>query len=140
MSNGRDEQEHAGRVCETAQMADLIELEGLLVRTIIGINPEERVNRQDVLIDLRLTTDTRRAAASDDIQDAVNYRTLTKDVIAMVEASEFLLLERLTEEIAKLCLREPRISSVRVKVRKPGAVRFAQSVGICIERDRSDVR
>jgi dihydroneopterin aldolase/D-erythro-7,8-dihydroneopterin triphosphate epimerase len=120
-------------------MTDYIEIEGLLLRAIIGVNPEERVNLQDVLIDIRLETDIRPAAASDNVADAVNYRTLTKDVIAFVEGSQYLLVERLAEEIAKLCLRDERVSRVWIKLRKPGAVRFAQSVGVSIERSRGDV-
>lgn len=117
-------------------MSDLIYIDDLHVRTIIGINPDERVNRQDVFISLTLETDTRAAAASDDIADAVNYRTLTKDVFEMVEQSEFLLVERLAEEIASLCLVDERVSSVRVRVDKPGALRFARSVAVEIERER----
>lgn len=121
-------------------MADYIEIEGLLLRAIIGVNPEERVNLQDVIIDIRLETDVRPAAVSDDIAHTVNYRTLTKDVIQFVESSQFLLVERLAEEVARICLRDPRVSRVWVKLRKPGAVRFAQSVGVSIERGRTDVR
>jgi len=117
-------------------MADLIHIDDLHVRTIIGINPDERVNRQDVFISLTLETDTRKAAESDDIKDAVNYRTLTKDVFEMVEQSEFLLVERMAEEIAKLCLRDQRVGAVRVRVDKPGALRFARSVAVEIERER----
>jgi dihydroneopterin aldolase/D-erythro-7,8-dihydroneopterin triphosphate epimerase len=115
-------------------MPDLIEIRGLLLRTIIGINPDERTNRQDVLIDLVLSVDTRPAARTDDIADAVNYRTLTKNVIAFVEASQFQLLETLTERVAALCLEDRRVQKVKVTVCKPGAIRFANSVGITIER------
>lgn len=117
-------------------MPDLIHIDDLHVRCIIGINPDERVNRQDVYLSLTLETDTRPAAATDDIADAVNYRTLTKDVFDMVEASEFLLVERMAEEIARLCLNDPRVSAVRVRVDKPGALRFARSVAVEIERER----
>jgi FolB domain-containing protein len=68
----------------------------------------------------------------------VNYRTLTKRVIARVEQSEFRLIERLAEEIASLCLEEPGVKRVRVAVAKPGALRFARSVGIAIERGPID--
>lgn len=117
-------------------MADLIHIDDLHVRTIIGINPDERINRQDVFISLTLETDTSAAAKSDDIADAVNYRTLTKDVFEMVEASEFLLVERMAEEIANLCLRDERVTAARVRVDKPGALRFARSVAVEIERER----
>ncbi len=121
-------------------MADEIRIEDLLVRAVIGINGEERRDRQDVLINLVLFADTRLAGRTDAIVDApVNYRTLTKRVITRVEESEFCLVERLAAEIAALCLEEPRVERVRVEVRKPGALRFAKSVGICIERGRDDV-
>jgi len=119
-------------------MADCIQIKDLLVRTIIGINDEERVERQDVLINIDLYVDTACAAATDDIENAVNYRTLTKQVIALVENSRFYLLERLAEEVAKACLAEPRIERVRVSVEKPGALRFARSVAVVIERARQD--
>ena len=121
-------------------MTDFVEIDDLLVRTIIGINPEERVNRQDVLITIRLDADLRPAAKSDSIDDAVNYRTIAKNVIAFVEQSSFQLVEKLAEEVAQLCLRDPRVERVRVHLRKPGAVRFARSVGVCIERTRDDRR
>lgn len=120
-------------------MPDEIRIEGLLVRTIIGINGEERRGRQDVLIDLFLFVDTRIAGRTDDITDApLDYRSLTKRVIARVEETEFHLIERLAAEIASLCLEEPGMERVRVTVAKPGALRFARSVGIVIERSRAD--
>jgi FolB domain-containing protein len=120
-------------------MADEIRIDELLLRTIIGINGEERRDRQDVLVSLVLFVDTRTAARTDDIADApVNYRTLTKRVISRVEESEFHLIERLAEEIARLCLEEPAVERVRVEVTKPGALRFAKSVGVVIERGRGD--
>lgn len=121
-------------------MPDFVEIDDLLVRAIIGINPEERVNKQDVLITLRLDADLKPAARSDSIDDAVNYRTIAKNVIAFVEQSSFQLVEKLAEEVAQLCLRDLRVERVRVHLRKPGAVRFARSVGVCIERTRDDRR
>jgi D-erythro-7,8-dihydroneopterin triphosphate epimerase len=120
-------------------MADEIRIEGLHLRTVIGIDGEERRDRQDVLINLVLSVDTRKAGRTDDIADApLNYRTLTKRVIAAVEESRFHLVERLAEEIAMLCLAEPGVERVRVAVAKPGALRFARSVEVVIERGRGD--
>ena len=120
-------------------MADEIHINELLLRAIIGINGEERHDRQDVLINLVLFVDTRTAGRTDDIADtSVNYRTLTKRVISRVEESKFHLIERLAEEIAGLCLEEPAVERVRVDVRKPGALRFAKSVAVVIERGRND--
>lgn len=121
-------------------MTDQIQIKDLLLRTIIGINEDERNNRQDVLINLTLFADTRQAGISDDISDAVNYRTITKRVIALVENSSYFLVEKLVAEIADLCLQNPQVERVRVSLEKPGALRFARSVGVTIERSRDDVR
>jgi dihydroneopterin aldolase/D-erythro-7,8-dihydroneopterin triphosphate epimerase len=120
-------------------MFDTIEICDLHVRCIIGINPDERVNRQDVFINVSLETDTRKAATSDDIEDAVNYRTLCKDLIELAEGSQFLLVERLAAELANVCLQDERVSRVKVRVDKPGALRFADSVAVTIERAREDL-
>ena len=117
---------------------DEIEIKDLLLRTIIGINDDERINRQDVLVNITMFTDTSRAGRTDDIQDTVNYRDVAKQVIAMVDGSQFLLIERLAEEIAAKVLMHERVQHVRVSVEKPGAVRFARSVGVKIERSRKD--
>jgi dihydroneopterin aldolase/D-erythro-7,8-dihydroneopterin triphosphate epimerase len=117
-------------------VTDQIQIKDLLLRTVIGINEEERRNRQDVLINITLFADTRAAGASDDIDDAVNYRTITKQVIAMVESSRFFLVEKMAAEIASICLDDARVERVKVCVEKPGALRFARSVGVEIERAR----
>jgi D-erythro-7,8-dihydroneopterin triphosphate epimerase len=120
-------------------MTDQIQIKDLLLRTIIGINEEERRNRQDVLINIVLYADTAAAGASDDIDDAVNYRTITKCVIKLVEESKFYLVEKMTAEIAAICLEDPRVNEVSVRVEKPGALRFARSVGVEIHRTRADL-
>jgi len=120
-------------------MNDQIQIKDLLLRTIIGINQEERRNRQDVLINITLYADTRAAGASDDIADAVNYRTITKDVIERVEKSSFNLVERMAAEIAAICLKDPRVEAVDVRVEKPGALRFVRSVGVQVHRTRSEM-
>lgn len=119
------------------QRLDQIFIKDLLVRGILGINPEERVNRQDIVVNLVMWADTRPAAQSDDIADAVNYRTVAKAIIEHVETGQPMLVERLAEEIAQLCFRtDARIQAVEVSVEKPGALRFARSVGIRIFRTR----
>ena len=119
-------------------MTDRIIIKDLFLRTIIGINDDERANRQDVLINLSLETDTRPAAETDDIANTVNYRTITKNVIELVESSRFFLVEKMAEEIAKQCLNDPRVTRVSVTVEKPAALRFARSVGVSIQRSRDD--
>ena len=111
-------------------MVDRIQIKDLLLRTIIGINEEERRNRQDVLINIVLHADTQAAGVSDHIDDAVNYRTITKRVIKLVEGSQFFLVEKMAAEIAAVCLDDPRVESATVRVEKPGALRFARSVGV----------
>jgi D-erythro-7,8-dihydroneopterin triphosphate epimerase len=119
-------------------MTDQIEIKDLLLRTVIGITESERRNHQDVLINIVLFVDTRSAGLSDDIEAAVNYRTITKQLIALVESSQYFLVEKLAAEIAAVCLADRRVERVRVSVEKPGALRFARSVGVTIERQRAD--
>ena len=121
-------------------MSDRILIRDLLVRGIVGINPEERRAKQDIVINLEMWTDTRAAAAGDDIEQAVNYRSVCKRVIEHVESGRPLLVERLAAEIAQLVLAEFAVERVRVRVEKPGALRFARSVGVEIERARPDDR
>ena len=114
---------------------DKIHIKDLLLRTIIGINDEERRNKQDVLINITLHAD-HSAAASDVIDDVVNYRTLTKQTIKLVEDSDFFLVEKMALEIAGICLADPRVERAIVTVEKPGALRFARSVGVTVDRSR----
>ncbi len=113
---------------------DRIEIKDLLLRCVIGINPDERKTKQDVLINIILSGNFKAAAASDDIGDAVNYRTVVKQIIEHVEASQYFLLERMAERIAEICLHDKHVDQVQVSVEKPGALRFARSVGVRVER------
>jgi len=118
---------------------DQIVIRDLLVRGIVGINPDERTKPQDILINVTMSADTTAAAASDDIEDAVNYRTITKAIVAHVEAGDPMLVERLVAEIADICLEaDSRVDEVEVAVEKPGALRFARSVGVIIRRRRHE--
>lgn len=117
---------------------DKIIIRDLLLRGIIGINPDERVNMQDILINIVLYADISHAAASDSIEDAVNYKSITKRVIKHVEASSDQLVEKLVTDIARIILTEFPVERVQVRVEKPGALRFAKSVGIEIDRTRAD--
>ncbi len=116
---------------------DKIFIKDLLLRGIIGINDDERVNRQDILINITIFADTKKAAVSDDIKDAVNYRTITKRIIDHVENSADFLVEKLVNDIAHIILNEFQAERVIVRLEKPGALRFAQSVGIEIDRSRA---
>ena len=118
---------------------DKILIKDLLVRGIIGINPEERVKKQDILVNVTMFADTRKAADSDDIADAVNYKSVTKNLIAHIEESTDFLVEKMVSDLAKLILSEDdRVKRVIVRLEKPTALRFASSVGIEIDRTRDD--
>lgn len=116
--------------------ADRILIEGLSCRCIIGINGDERRERQEVIIDIDLYTDISRPGRTDDIADAVNYREVKKKVLSLVESSEFFLVEALAESIARLVLEDRAIEKVRVRVDKPTALRFTRTVGVEIVRGR----
>ncbi len=115
---------------------DKILIKDLLTRCIVGVNPDERREKQDVLINITLCVDLRAAGVSDAIADAVDYRTIKKSVLAAVEPSGFNLVEALAEHVAQVCLTEPRVRQVTVTVEKPSALRFARSVGVEITRRR----
>ena len=117
---------------------DKIIIRDLLLRGIIGINPDERVKQQDILINMVIWADIRQAAASDAIEDAVDYKSITKRVIQHVEESSDFLVERLVTDLARLVITEFGVERVMVRVEKPTALRFAESVGIEIERTRAD--
>ena len=113
---------------------DIIYLRDLRIDTIIGIFPWERAIRQTVSLDLEMGWDIRRAAESDQIEHALDYKAVAKRIIAFVEASEFQLVETLAERIAQLVREEFAVPWLRLRVSKPGAIRGAQDVGVIIER------
>lgn len=115
---------------------DRIHIYDLLARCILGINEIERREKQDVVINLTVYTDMRKAGKSDRIEDSVDYRALKKRVLAMVESSQFFLEEALAAAIAELCLSQPGVLQVDVHVEKPSALRFARSVAVEISRKR----
>jgi FolB domain-containing protein len=118
---------------------DRIIIKNLLVRGIVGIQPDERENTQDVLVNATLWADTRPAAASDDIAEAVNYRTVTKAMIAHITDGKPFLVERLASELVDICFgADPRIIEVELSVEKPGALRYAESVGVAVRRTREE--
>lgn len=112
----------------------IVYLRDLRVETIIGIFDWERTTRQVVGIDLEMAADVARAAASDAIEDALDYKAISKRLIDDVGASSFRLIETLAEEIARIVREDFGVSWVRVTVSKPGAIRGARDVGVIIER------
>ena len=115
-------------------LSDRIHLRDLKVACIIGINPEERVEKQDVVINLTVYADLSKAARSDRIDDTVDYKQLKKEVMSAVETSDFFLLERLAERVANIALEPPPVERVDVRIDKPGALRFARSVAVEVTR------
>ncbi len=117
---------------------DKVFIRNLSVRGIIGINDWEREKLQEILINLTLYADLHRAGESDAIEDCVNYRTIAKKVQAHAESTARYTVEALAADIARLCLEEPGVQKAVVRVEKPGAVRFSESVGVEIERTQDD--
>jgi len=126
----------ASRPRKNALPLDRIHIRDLALRCIVGVYPEERREKQDVTIHLTLHADLRRACQSDRLEDTVDYKTLKKQVVALVEGSRFMLVERLAESIAGVCLRNRRIRRVDVRVEKPSALRFARTVDVELSRGR----
>ena len=116
-------------------MMDKILIKDLCVIGIIGIHDYERVTPQEMLINLSLSTNTRRAAETDDIKDCVDYHVTAELVKAHAETSKRLTVEALAEDIAQICLKMPRVSAVTVRVEKTQAIAYTGSVGVEIERE-----
>jgi FolB domain-containing protein len=115
---------------------DKVFIKDLLVRGIIGIRDWERKKPQDILINVTVFADTTQAGDTDDIAHSVDYSDLAKKIQSHAETSERLTVEALASDLAKICLELPPVKKVIVRVEKPGAVRFAKSVGVEIERRR----
>jgi FolB domain-containing protein len=115
---------------------DRILISDLLVRCIIGVNEEERRDKQDVVINVAISTDLSKAGKSDRFEDAVDYRDIKKRIMAVVENSRFYLVEAVAETVAGTCLEHPAVVEVLVRVEKPSALRFARSAGVEIIRRR----
>ena len=117
---------------------DRIFLRGLKVEALIGIWEWERRIKQVVSLDLEMATDVRKAAASDAIDDALNYKEIAKRLIGFVSESQFQLVETLAESLAKIVVTEFQVSWIRLSVSKPGAIEGSDDVGIIIERKTED--
>ncbi|MGH3688079.1 MAG: dihydroneopterin aldolase [Pseudonocardiaceae bacterium] len=117
---------------------DVIEVNELRLRCVIGSSCEERRDRQDVVISLRIGTDARSAVVTDCVDAVWNYRTATKAIIAHVESSTYQTVEKLASEIARIVVVDHEASWAQVRVHKPSALRFAGSVGLVIYRRPSD--
>ena len=117
---------------------DQIQIRELRFRCLIGTLPEERIEKQDVVVNVTIWADLRAACRSDRIEDTVDYKAIKKEILAVGEQSQFHLIEALAQRIADLCLADERIRQVRVCVEKPAALRFAKTVAVEIVRTQGD--
>jgi dihydroneopterin aldolase len=122
----------------TSSSTDVIFLTGLTVDCIVGIWDWERRVKQKIVLDLEMAADVRRAAASDSIEDTLDYKKVTKRLLVFVGESQYQLVETLAERVAELIVMEFSVPWVRVRLNKQGAIRGARDVGILIERRRED--
>lgn len=117
---------------------DQIHIRELRFRCLIGTLHEERIEKQDVVVNVTLWADLRAACRTDRIEDTVDYKAVKKEILAVGEQSQFHLIEALAQRIADLCLQDERIRQVRVCVEKPAALRFAKTVAVDIVRTQGD--
>jgi len=118
------------------RLTDEIRIQDLNLRCIVGVYPEERGRKQDVVIQVRLEADLGPASVSDKLEDTVDYKAIKKRIVSEVEGSAFQLIERLAGRVAEICLEAPGVRAVEVEVGKPGALRFARTVSVVLRRRR----
>jgi dihydroneopterin aldolase len=117
---------------------DKIYLEDLRIEAVIGIWEWERRVRQIISLDLEMATDAKRAAATDQIAEALDYKAIAKRLASVVEQSEFRLVETLAETLARIVITEFGVPWLRLTVSKPGAIEGSRNVGVIVERSTSD--
>jgi FolB domain-containing protein len=113
-----------------------IRIQDLALKAIIGINDWERRKKQKIIINIEIEYDASKAIRTDHIKYALDYKSITKEIIKKVEKSEFLLLEKLTAFILNLVMKHRKIRAARVRVDKPGALRFSRSVSFELSKKR----
>lgn len=113
---------------------DTVFIRGLRADTVIGVYGWERKVRQTIVLDLEMAADNRRAAASDAVEDALDYAAVSARLLAFIAGSEFRLIESLAEQVAAIVLKEFGVPWLRLRLSKPGAVTQALDVGVLIER------
>ena len=114
-----------------------ISITNLRLEAIIGFNPEERLNKQPLLISYSIEYNSIKAEKSDDVDDAINYKKVNKSIIKMVESSSFNLIEALTSQILQLIIQDERVQKAVVTVDKGTALRYADSVAFTIEYNKA---
>lgn len=118
---------------------DIIYINDLRIETIIGIYGWERKTRQTVVLDIEMGTDIRKASASDDVEDTLNYKTVAERLFEFVGGSEFELIETLAEQISDILLHEFNVPWLRLKLNKQGALKGVRDVGVIIERGQKEI-
>ena len=118
-------------------MADRVEISGLRAICIIGVDERERLAPQPVEIDIALDVDLAAVGRSNDIADAVDYRSLAEAVVGVVESSSYLLIEALATRVAEVCLADNKVEAVEVTLKKPSALPMADYAAVTIRRTRS---
>ena len=116
---------------------DRIHIRDFALRCIIGLYPEEREKKQDILINVTMETDLHAAGKSDDLNDTVDYKSIKLNILDFVENSSFQLIESLAEGIAQICLNDSKVQGATVTLDKPGALRFCKSVAVEVTRKRN---
>lgn len=116
----------------------IIRVKNLLIRTYIGFNEDELLNKQDVVINMTIKANVDKAIATDDVDNSYNYKTITKKVIVLVQEGKFKMLENLTQQILDVVIANPQVEWAKIEVDKPHALRFAESVSVELEAYRKD--
>ncbi len=110
-----------------------INISNLRLRTYIGFNPDEKIKKQDLIINIEISYSLNREILEDRVEQALDYKAITKNIIEFVEDGHFLLLEKLVADVLEICTVDPAVNSARVTVDKPHALRFADSVSLSLE-------
>lgn len=121
-----------------SKMLDKIYIRDLSLRCIIGIFPEEREKKQDVIINVVMSADLTKAGQTDDINDTVDYKRITKAILAAIEPSSYGLIEKMAQVVADICFTDKLVEKVKVTIDKPGALRFAKASAVTIYRERQE--
>lgn len=130
---------HTRKLAKQPPSCAVINIRNLRLRTLIGFNPEERVKKQDVVLNIEIRYSIDNMVLQDSIESALNYKVITKKVIDHVEQGQFLLLEKLVSDVLGICSDHPDIRSSRVTIDKPHALRFADSVSLTLEYEARQV-
>ncbi len=119
-------------------MRDTIEIHDLQVPTRIGVTKEERATPQDLFLDVTLHTDTRKAGETDDLADTIDYQALSDEIRSLASVSEYNLLEKLAEEVSRICIENYSASFATIRIKKPDALQNARTTAVFIQRDIAD--